>query len=112
MSYPEPIMVVFLSPHSDPEADLGEPDAGGQCVYEHALAKSLAQIDGVTVRTYCRQTGKRASVSKYGDYSVHRLETGKKGFVPKEQIESHIDEFAKQVVKQLSNSKNIVLHGH
>jgi hypothetical protein len=30
---------IFLSPHSDPQAELSEPDAGGQCLYEDQLAR-------------------------------------------------------------------------
>lgn len=37
--------VLFLSPHSDPEAFPGEPDSGGQCVYEYQLAQALSAID-------------------------------------------------------------------
>lgn len=105
-------MVVFLSPHSDPEANLGEQDAGGQCVYQHSLAQALVQIEGVAVRTYTRHTGARPAISTYGNYSIHRLESGGLDFVPKEHIEMYLNDFARQITRHLPLTTPLVLHGH
>lgn len=107
------ISVVFLSPHSDPEADLGEQDAGGQCVYENQLAQALSRMPDVAVTTYCRQTNRRPDVSVVNDrYRIKRISCGPKGFVRKEALEEHLFEFSQNVAKELSGSSQVVLHGH
>jgi D-inositol-3-phosphate glycosyltransferase len=106
--------LVFLSPHSDPEAELGEQDAGGQCVYEHQLAQALvANYKDVKVTTFCRQVGKRASVSNiHNRYTIKRLNAGEQGFLPKESFEAILPEFTAALCKQLQGEKNILVHGH
>lgn len=109
------MVVVFTSPHSDPEANLGEPDSGGQCVYEHQLAQELAK-QNINVLTFCRQTGKRPNISKVSkNYSIYRIITKEPIFIPKEIIESELVEFTKKTMqilnKKIKNEK-VVLHGH
>jgi glycosyltransferase involved in cell wall biosynthesis len=102
---------LFLSPHSDPEADLGEPDSGGQCVYEHQLAQALAK-KGWDVTTFCRQVGKREDLSIINEhYRIHRISCGPEGFVPKEEIAEFLPEFI-QKMQPLLPQEPYVIHGH
>jgi len=109
--------ILFVSPHCDPEANLGEPDSGGQCVYQHELALALAE-KGVKVTTFCRQTGKRLDVSDvHKNYTIQRIITGEKNFVPKEAIESHMPAFVKgmhELVDKVHTdpAEPLVIHGH
>ena len=105
--------IVFLSPHSDPQANLGEPDSGGQCVYESELAQSLSEIEGLKVTTFCRQTGQRPDHSVINDnYQIHRIHCGEPGFIPKEDIEKVLPEFTSGVVQKLGDKKPDIFHGH
>ena len=109
------MQVVFVSPHSDPEASLGEPDSGGQCIYEYELGKALAEIPQTEVHIFCRQTFHRPSISQVAPHlTVHRIECGPAKFIAKERIEPYLPAFANQVHQQLAQLKNqdIVIHGH
>lgn len=106
--------LIFLSPHSDPEADLGEQDAGGQCVYEHQLAQALVALyDDLTVTTFCRQVGKRKALSKVSDrYVIKRITAGGSGFIPKELFEPVLPEFAAKLSQYLRGQENMLIHAH
>ncbi|HEX7017477.1 MAG TPA: glycosyltransferase [Patescibacteria group bacterium] len=108
--------LVFLSPHSDPQATLGEPDSGGQCVYQHQLALALTQYPDLQVTTFCRQTYQRPAISQLNDrYRIVRLEIGDKEYVPKEIMERHIPEFAQKVHAYLKKNfpqEGAILHAH
>lgn len=103
---------MFLSPHSDPQADLGEPDAGGQCVYEHQLALELAN-NGIEVTTVCRQTGQRPDISQVNDnYQILRIEAGRGGFVPKERMEVVLPELVNNLMPTIYRQPPDLLHAH
>jgi glycosyltransferase involved in cell wall biosynthesis len=106
--------IIFLSPHSDPEARLGEPDAGGQCLYEHQLAKALSDVPGVEVVTYCRLASDRPPTSQVTNhYQVRRIESESNRYIPKERIEKTIRHFARQVAVELEEDQSpLVFHGH
>lgn len=108
------INLIFLSPHSDPEAELGEQDAGGQCVYEHQLAQALVEnYNDIHVTTFCRQVGKRKSVSRVNDrYAIKRIAVGGSGFIPKELFEPLLPEFVASLNQSLEGQKNILIHAH
>lgn len=108
--------ILFFSPHSDPQAKLGEPDAGGQCVYEHELAKNLAEA-GHEVITFCRQRNKHPAVSHVSPgYSIYRITTGGDAFVPKEDIARTIPEFTRAAIDIVEKRKRrhgpTIIHGH
>lgn len=107
--------IVFLSPHSDPQAKLGEPDAGGQCVYEHELALGLAS-QGHEVLTFCRQRNRHPSVSRIAPgYTIYRITTGGEGFIPKEEIAAYVPEFTDQVSQILAERRPktpTLIHAH
>ncbi|MDQ3008515.1 MAG: glycosyltransferase [bacterium] len=110
------IHVIFLSPHSDPEASLGEPDSGGQCIYEHELAQSLSAFPDFKITTYCRQTFRRPDISTINNsYSIKRIKCGPTGIISKETIEGVLSEFSSKVRTDLQESlvsDTIILHGH
>lgn len=110
------MIIINLSPHSDPLADLGEPDAGGQCVYEHQLAVALSS-HGHTVFTFCRDTGQRPKLSVINkNYFIFRITAGPKKFIPKEELEPTMGEFVMQVEQYLNalepNKNEVVIHAH
>lgn len=109
--------VFLLSPHSDPQAELGEPDAGGQCLYEDQLAQALSFFDDVNITTFCRFTGERPELSVINDqYKIIRIKSGPDTFVPKEEIEPLLPEFIKKVSDHLTQQENKdsikIAHGH
>lgn len=106
--------VVFLSPHSDPEANLGEPDSGGQCLYEYHLAKTLSEIPDTKVTIYCRKNlpSKKDTVVN-NNFLIRRVECGGSGFIPKELIEGVLPEMAEIVYSEIKDqTQPTVLHGH
>lgn len=104
--------VIFLSAHCDPQADLGEPDAGGQCVYEHELAKALSKQQ-ITVSTFCRDTGKRKKKTRVNaHYTIYRVPCGPVGFIPKEEIAGVLPEFSARVMTILTKKLPDIIHAH
>lgn len=107
------MQVIFVSPHSDPEAALGEPDSGGQCVYEYQLAQALSQMPNTRVDVVCRQTYRRPAVTEINpNYAIHRIECGPRTFVPKEKIEPYLSEFAARVTTLFKPRQKKILHSH
>ncbi len=105
--------IVFLSPHSDPEARLGEVDSGGQCVYELQLAKHLSMIEGVQVTVYCRKKFDYPYISHVNEnFLIKRIVCGGEEFIPKEELAPVIDEFAQKVAEDLKRNKAHVICGH
>lgn len=106
--------VAFLSPHSDPEANLGEPDSGGQCVYEYQLAHALSQLQDTKVTIYCRKNHPRKKDTIVSNnFMIRRVECGGTNFIPKENIEPYVTEMSEVVYKELREmSGETVLHGH
>ncbi len=109
----KPFHIVFVSPHSDPEARPGEVDSGGQCVYEYELGKSLSMIPNVFVTIVTRQKFNYPQESYIApNCRVLRIECGGgTQFIPKEKLGPYLEEFALKTSQQLSMSPNIV-HGH
>lgn len=107
--------IVHISPHSDPQANLGEPDSGGQCIYEYELGLALSNIPDFQVTTFCRQTGQRPDESIINPaYTIKRISCGPDGFIPKEQIEQYIPEFVTKVEGELTKqpAENRIVHAH
>lgn len=111
------MIIINLSPHCDPLANLGEPDAGGQCVYEQQLGLALSEHNNATVFTFCRDIGQRPKLSVVNDnYFIFRITAGPKHFIPKEELEPFMSEFAdqvKQYIEMLEPARNeIAIHAH
>ncbi|MBI4136454.1 glycosyltransferase [Candidatus Roizmanbacteria bacterium] len=105
--------IIQLSPHSDPQAHLGEQDAGGQCVYEHQLSYALSHYGNHDVTVYCRDSSRRPRVSKITDtYRIIRIPCGGNRFIAKEDIEPVLGEFAARVVKDPFFTPDAILHAH
>lgn len=106
--------IAFFCPHSDPLAETGEPDAGGQCIYEARTAEHLAWL-GHEVRVYTRRWGDK---SRYSEISpgaaVFRYPMGPPGFLRKEDMGPYLAEFTGRIVaeQQAWLAEADVFHGH
>jgi glycosyltransferase involved in cell wall biosynthesis len=101
----------MLSPHGDPLGRIGDPDIGGQCVYIKELARHLADCGcGIRVYTRDRSDGKPSVESFAANAQVIRVPCGPSGFVPKEQILPHLDEFADRIANEVAGAA--VIHSH
>ena len=106
--------IAFFSPHSDPLAEPGAPDSGGQCVYEEKVIGALAQA-GHEVRCYTRRYGdKPAYQPLYESAAVYRMDMGPEGFLRKEDMGPHLAEFTHWVLKQQKSwlESADIFHGH
>ena len=101
----------MITPHGDPLGRIGEPDIGGQCVYVRELSAHLARAGNrVTIYTRDRAEGKPPVEEFVPGATVHRIPCGPAGFIPKEDLQPHLPEFASAVREQLSGSE--ILHSH
>jgi len=106
--------IAFVSPHSDPLAEPGEPDSGGQCVYERKLAATLAQTDH-EVRAYTRRWGDKAAERTIADGAgVRRMEAGGDDFVRKEDMAPVLPAFVERMWERDGAwlDRAAVFHGH
>lgn len=106
--------IAFFSPHCDPLAATGEPDAGGQCVYEAQVALELAAM-GYEVRVFNRQWGDKPAYRKLAENAeIFRYPMGQTGFLRKEDMGPYLAEFASNVLAEqgawLSDAD--LCHGH
>ncbi len=107
--------IAFVSPHSDPLAELGEPDSGGQCVYERQLAATLASLGEDRVRVYTRRWGGKAPYRAIADDSaVLRVEAGGEGFVRKEDMGPILPAFIEEMWRRDGQwlDQAALFHGH
>ncbi len=108
----KPFHIVFVSPHSDPEARPGEIDSGGQCVYEFELGRSLSMLPNVEVTILCRQKFGHPEKSFITPHCrVLRIQCGGTDFIPKEKLGPYLDEFARNAASKLPWPPSVV-HGH
>jgi D-inositol-3-phosphate glycosyltransferase len=106
--------IAFFCPHSDPLASPGEPDSGGQCVYQAKLAENLARL-GHEVRAYTRQWGDKAPHSEIAaGATVHRYPMGPPGLLRKEDMGPHLPEFVARLLAGQSAwlADAHLFHGH
>ncbi|MDD2767861.1 MAG: glycosyltransferase [Methylococcus sp.] len=106
--------IAFFSPHSDPLAEPGQPDSGGQCIYERQVAIHLAR-QGHEVRVFTRLWGdKRPQESIADGAAVHRYPMGPPGFLRKEDMGPYIAEFAAAVIsdRRVWLESADAFHGH
>jgi D-inositol-3-phosphate glycosyltransferase len=106
--------IAFFCPHSDPLAQPGEPDAGGQCVYEARIAAALAAA-GHEVRCFTRRWGGKAPQAPISEGAhVYRYGMGPEGFLRKEDMGPHLIEFTWQVLESQRGwlEEADVFHGH
>lgn len=106
--------IAFFCPHSDPQAATGEPDAGGQCVYEAKVAEHLARL-GHEVRLYTRRRGDKPGYAELAPgAAVFRFPMGPPGFLRKEDMGPHLAEFAGRVMAEQRDwlAGADVFHGH
>lgn len=106
--------IVFFSPYSDPLAVIGEPDSGGQCVYEAEVAKQLAGL-GHEVRVFTRQWGDKSHWAKLAPgAAVYRYPMGPAGFLRKEDMGPYLSEFVIRVLAEQNGwlEDADIFHGH
>jgi len=112
--------IAFFCPHSDPLAQPGEPDSGGQCVYEARVAAALAKA-GHEIRCYTRRYDHKSDYEPItertdgpGSASVFRYPMGPKGFVRKEDMGPLLPEITHRILDDQQEwlQRADVLHGH
>ncbi|MGZ4969913.1 MAG: glycosyltransferase [Methylobacter sp.] len=106
--------IAFFCPHSDPMADTGEPDAGGQCVYEAQVALELSAL-GHEVRIFTRRWGDKPAYRRIAaNAEVFRYPMGPPGFLRKEDMGPYLAEFAYNVLAEQGGwlSDADLCHGH
>ena len=103
--------IVMITPHGDPLGRIGEPDVGGQCVYIRELSVALAaQGARVLAFTRDRSDGRPGREQIAPGADVIRIQCGPSGFLPKEQILPHLEEFAVALSTYLSGDEIISSH--
>ena len=107
--------IAFVSPHSDPLAEPGEPDSGGQCVYERKLAGTLAESEADAVHVYTRRWGSKAPHRDIdAEARVLRIEAGGPDFVRKEDMAPVLPAFVEGMWTRDGDwlEEAAVFHGH
>ena len=101
----------MITPHGDPLGRIGEPDIGGQCVYIRELSRYLAAI-GLRVLAFTRDRsdGKPRQETFADGAEVIRVPCGPPGFLPKEELLPHLDEFSDRVAEALQGHE--IVHSH
>lgn len=108
--------ICFVSPHSDPLGRIGDPDTGGQCIYERELARALADLSpDVTVDVYTRWYEPKARFDSISERaSVIRIPCGGNVFLRKEDLGPFIPEFVAGVEAYAQEHQRTydIIHGH
>lgn len=108
--------ILFVSPHSDPLGRIGDPDTGGQSVYERELARALASLaPDITVDVLTRWYGSKPREERIAERAmVYRIACGGDDFIRKEDLGPTLPEFvanAQRKAQDLSAEYDLV-HGH
>jgi glycosyltransferase involved in cell wall biosynthesis len=106
--------IAFFCPHSDPLAAPGEPDAGGQCLYEAQVSANLA-TQGHEMRAFTRHWGDKPEQEDIATGArVFRIAMGPEGFLRKEDLGPHLPAFAAELLKAHGAwlAEADVFHGH
>ena len=106
--------ICMVSPHSDPLGKLGEPDIGGQSVYEKELAKALVEL-GCEVDTYTRHYGEKLlSEEPTKGNRVIRIPCGGNDFIRKEELGEYLPEFADNMLAYVNEHgrEYDLIHSH
>lgn len=104
----------MVSPHSDPLGKLGEPDVGGQSVYEKELAKALVKL-GCEVDTYTRYYGEKLLFEEPTKGNrVIRIPCGGNDFIRKEELNKYLPEFADNMLAYVNehDKEYDLIHSH
>lgn len=107
--------IAFFCPHSDPLARLGEPDAGGQCIYEARVAAALAAEGKAEVRCFTRHYDAKQAESPIATGAcVYRYAMGSANFLRKEDMGPWLPEFTDHVLKAQGEwlQETDIIHGH
>ncbi|OQA04686.1 MAG: D-inositol 3-phosphate glycosyltransferase [bacterium ADurb.Bin400] len=94
--------ILMISDHSDPLADIGSKEAGGQNIYVYYLARFLAR-SGVFVDIYTRWDRKTKKEIRTINHHVRviRVKAGPKRYLPKEQFLTVLDEFTNNIMRRM-----------
>lgn len=103
----------LVSEHASPLALLGGVDAGGQNVHVAALAAGLARRGAdVVVHTRRDDPSLPRRVEFCAGVVVDHVDAGPPGPIPKDQLLSHMDAFAHDLVTQWRRDPPDVAHAH
>ncbi|MFQ5356477.1 MAG: glycosyltransferase [Mariprofundaceae bacterium] len=109
------MQIGFFCPHSDPLAELGEPDAGGQCLYEAKVATALVAAEKNSVHCFSRiGTEKKQRETITPGAEVYRYAMGPEGFLRKEDMGPYLGEFFHHVMADQNSwlAQADIFHGH
>jgi glycosyltransferase involved in cell wall biosynthesis/phosphoheptose isomerase len=103
----------MVSEHASPLAALGGVDAGGQNVHVAALALEMARR-GARVVVHTRRDDpavpERAPMAP--GVTVHHVDAGPPGEIPKDELLPHMDEFADRLAACWRRERPDVVHAH
>ena len=108
--------ICFLSPHSDPLGRIGDPDTGGQCVYERELARAFTQLaPDILVDVYTRwyqPKPRHEVISERAE--VIRIPCGGDDFIRKEDLGPYLPDFVEGVRAYATEHgrEYDIIHGH
>lgn len=105
--------IAFVSEHASPLAVVGGVDAGGQNVHVAALASHLADRGHeVTVFTRRDDTSLANRVPFGAGVTVEHLAAGPAAALPKDELWTHMPEFAARLRRRLQADRPDVVHAH
>lgn len=108
--------ICFLAPHSDPLGRIGDPDTGGQCVYERELARAFTQIaPDIEVDVYTRWYEPKVPFEAIAERAnVIRIPCGGDAFIRKEDLGPYLPEFVHGVLEYAREHGRgyDIVHGH
>ena len=109
-----PLRIALISEHASPLATIGGVDAGGQNIYVAHVARGLAKLGHqVDVLTRRDSPALPPTVDLTAGARVIHIDAGPAGFVPKERLLPHMNEFARTAEKLLRASRPYdICHAH
>ena len=109
-----PLRIALISEHASPLATIGGVDAGGQNIYVAHVARGLARLGHhVDVLTRRDSPALAPTVDLTAGARVIHIDAGPPGFVAKERLLPHMNEFARTAERILRASRPYdVCHAH
>ncbi|MFA5927016.1 MAG: glycosyltransferase [Patescibacteria group bacterium] len=98
--------ILLISDHSDPLAEIGSKEAGGQNIYVYYLARYLGRL-GIFVDIFTRWDRlNKIEVAKVNHHiRVIRVKAGPRRYVPKEEFISLLPEFTANILRRIEQEE-------